>query len=200
MDFEEVDGKIIFSFPVPPVEFEAVTSIELPEIFADLIHDAMKASEWDTQKRCNYNVLNMYWGLNSESYEEFISYNRNNLEMVVRGESFEFAGDFAKYIDSSVDLVSDADKLLEVIDWISDGGVCPILKSAEQIKADKAAAIVAEKEAKRLELLNGVRYVSDYYSYVVNDVTGATSFHTAIKNIDNTNTFSFGIEVPSPRY
>ena len=112
------------------VAFEKISEIESIDIMSELIEDALKAAEWEIRTEQSqyvdfYNTLTGATGMRmSEGRRVYI---RDGLKIVVTDSAILFGGKGSIFIDSTADIVTDEDLLLKFLDWLYEGGDCPIM-------------------------------------------------------------------------
>lgn len=113
------------------VAFEKISEIESIDIMSELIEDALKAAEWEIRTEQSqyidfYNTLTGATGMRmSEGRRVYI---RDGLKIVVTDNAILFAGKGSHFIDETADIVTNEDLLLSFLDWLYEGGDCPIIK------------------------------------------------------------------------
>jgi hypothetical protein len=107
--------------------------IPLTELNAELIEDVLRGSDWKIEVRIDVEKFRRDSWLYGQVKEDcvFPVYKRDDLEIIIKDNCIEFAGEPAKLIDDTVDLIADENNLLSLFDWIEEGGPFPFQISGE---------------------------------------------------------------------
>lgn len=111
-------------------------SIELTEIGVELVRDALEASDWKKEKHWLISMPgNTAAAVNAFQYNlppTIIYYNEEGLKLEVKESRIKFSGTGCGMVDETADLITDADKLVALIEWIYEGGTFPLTLKGEK--------------------------------------------------------------------
>lgn len=112
--------------------FNPYSQIDSMEVMSELILDALKTDGW-TERRgyieSEYPETDKrrYFGYKNREYIDVFS--RDGLYITVKPDAILFSGKGAHFINRNADIVSNEDTLLAFLDWIYEGGNCPIMNN-----------------------------------------------------------------------
>jgi hypothetical protein len=104
---------------------EPCETVHVSPIHAELFRDALTLdNRWKSEMRPIIGVFN--------PAKNYHSHNRDGWFITINQDTIQFFGEKTELIDTAADLVSDETLICEFLDWLYEGGSCPLLKQENQ--------------------------------------------------------------------